>query len=52
MVDNISLNYDNDDTIDPYCMGCNRLIEEGNVVAFGEGIWHVQWYVTRIGFLY
>ncbi|GBC03839.1 hypothetical protein RclHR1_05350013 [Rhizophagus clarus] len=42
MVDNISLNYDNDDTIDPYCMGCNRLIEEGNVVAFGEGIWHVQ----------
>lgn len=51
MVDNISLNYDNDDTIDPCCMGCNRLIEEGNVVAFGEGIWHVQWYVTRISFL-
>ncbi|RIA88874.1 hypothetical protein C1645_739054 [Glomus cerebriforme] len=42
MVDNISLNYDNDDPVDPCCMGCGYLIEEGNVVAFGEGIWHVQ----------
>ncbi|CAI2162773.1 13429_t:CDS:10 [Funneliformis geosporum] len=42
MSDNASLNYDNDDSVDPCCMGCGFLIEEGNVVAFGEGIWHVQ----------
>jgi hypothetical protein len=30
---------------DPYCVGCHRLIEEGSVVQFGEGIWHFEWYV-------
>jgi hypothetical protein len=29
---------------DPYCVGCHRLIEEGSVVQFGEGIWHFEWY--------
>jgi hypothetical protein len=29
---------------DPYCIGCHRLIEEGSVVQFGEGIWHFEWY--------
>ncbi|CAG8654321.1 14034_t:CDS:2 [Funneliformis caledonium] len=42
MSDNASLNFDNDDSVDPSCMGCDLIIEEGNVVAFGEGIWHVQ----------
>ncbi|KAI8578378.1 hypothetical protein K450DRAFT_247604 [Umbelopsis ramanniana AG] len=27
---------------DPYCVGCHRLIEEGSVVQFGEGIWHFE----------
>ncbi|KAK3838795.1 MAG: hypothetical protein J3R72DRAFT_181907 [Linnemannia gamsii] len=27
---------------DPVCLGCHRSIEEGSVVAFGEGLWHVQ----------
>jgi hypothetical protein len=30
---------------DPVCIGCHRSIEEGSVVAFGEGLWHVQWQV-------
>lgn len=30
---------------DPVCLGCHRSIEEGSVVAFGEGLWHVQWQV-------
>jgi hypothetical protein len=30
---------------DPYCVGCHRLIEEGSVVQFGDGIWHFEWYV-------
>ncbi|RIB07463.1 hypothetical protein C2G38_428257 [Gigaspora rosea] len=33
------MNYEADETC---CMGCQRLIEEGNVIAFGEGIWHVE----------
>ncbi|KAK3834450.1 MAG: hypothetical protein J3R72DRAFT_372250, partial [Linnemannia gamsii] len=31
---------------DPVCIGCHRSIEEGSVVAFGEGLWHVQWQVA------
>ncbi|KAH8548383.1 hypothetical protein BGW37DRAFT_431011 [Umbelopsis sp. PMI_123] len=27
---------------DPYCVGCHRLIEEGSVVQFGDGIWHFE----------
>lgn len=34
-----------DEDQDPVCLGCHRSIEEGSVVAFGEGLWHVQWQV-------
>jgi len=34
------------DDQDPVCLGCHRSIEEGSVVAFGEGLWHVQWQVS------
>jgi hypothetical protein len=27
------------------CMGCNNVIEEGSVVAFGESLFHLEWYV-------
>ncbi|KAG9302849.1 hypothetical protein G9A89_009626 [Geosiphon pyriformis] len=37
-----SMGFDDEETVDPCCMGCCLIIEEGNVVAFGEGIWHVQ----------
>ncbi|KAF9949210.1 hypothetical protein BGZ72_008983 [Mortierella alpina] len=30
------------DEQDPVCLGCHRSIEEGSVVAFGEGLWHVH----------
>ncbi|CAG8593943.1 9284_t:CDS:10 [Dentiscutata erythropus] len=33
------MNFDAEDTC---CVGCQHLIEEGNVIAFGEGIWHVE----------
>jgi hypothetical protein len=26
------------------CMGCNNVIEEGSVVAFGESLFHLEWY--------
>ncbi|RUS13382.1 hypothetical protein BC937DRAFT_95414 [Endogone sp. FLAS-F59071] len=41
------MNPDIDDQPDPYCMGCSKIIEEGSVVAFGDGIWHVEWCVER-----
>ncbi|KAH7048208.1 hypothetical protein BKA57DRAFT_394691, partial [Linnemannia elongata] len=30
------------DEQDPVCIGCHRSIEEGSVVAFGEGLWHLS----------
>ncbi|OZJ06079.1 hypothetical protein BZG36_01112 [Bifiguratus adelaidae] len=33
---------DVEDQMGPFCMGCRNLIEEGSVVAFGDGIWHVE----------
>ncbi|KAK5829319.1 hypothetical protein F5H01DRAFT_271455, partial [Linnemannia elongata] len=29
---------------DPVCLGCHRSIEEGSVVAFGEGLWHCPFF--------
>jgi len=43
MVDVLGYSLDSEESIDPSCMGCGYLIEEGNVVAFGKGIWHVHW---------
>ncbi|CAG8602241.1 1069_t:CDS:2 [Paraglomus occultum] len=31
-----------DDVVDSVCSGCDLLIEEGRVVAFGEGLWHID----------
>ncbi|CAG8509180.1 3151_t:CDS:10 [Ambispora leptoticha] len=31
-----SMNFEDEETVDPCCMGCGLIIEEGNVVAFGE----------------
>lgn len=28
---------------DPHCHGCQKPIEDGSVVQFGEGIWHFEW---------
>ncbi|KAL1923054.1 uncharacterized protein VTP21DRAFT_9430 [Calcarisporiella thermophila] len=28
--------------LDPKCLGCHQTIEEGSVVAFGDGIWHIE----------
>ncbi|CAG8517967.1 1480_t:CDS:10 [Ambispora gerdemannii] len=35
-----SMSFEDEETVDPCCTGCGLIIEEGNVVAFGEGIWH------------
>ncbi|KAG5460561.1 MAG: hypothetical protein BJ554DRAFT_7378 [Olpidium bornovanus] len=32
---------------EPQCNGCRAIIHEGNVVAFGEGIWHLDWWVMN-----
>lgn len=45
MVDILGQSLNSEEGGDPCCMGCGYPIEEGNVVAFGEGIWHVHWYV-------
>lgn len=37
-----------DEDQDPVCLGCHLSIEEGSVVAFGEGLWHVQWQVDPL----
>nr|CAG8576089.1 3547_t:CDS:2 [Entrophospora candida] len=42
MVDILGQSLNSDEGGDPSCMGCGYLIEEGNVVAFGAGIWHVH----------
>ncbi|CAJ0766558.1 17942_t:CDS:2, partial [Entrophospora sp. SA101] len=42
MVDILGQSLNSDEGGDPSCMGCGYLIEEGNVVAFGTGIWHVH----------
>ncbi|KAJ1969639.1 hypothetical protein IWQ62_000489 [Dispira parvispora] len=33
---------DGDDQITA-CWGCKKQIEEGSVVSFGDGIWHIDW---------
>ncbi|CAG8569823.1 11978_t:CDS:10 [Diversispora eburnea] len=40
--ENIDIGGVGDESTDPYCMGCKTQIEEGNVVSFGDGIWHVH----------
>jgi hypothetical protein len=30
------------------CMGCNKVIEEGSVVAFGESLFHLEWYAFAL----
>ena len=40
--------YENNDNLteeceDPHCHGCQKAIEEGSVVQFGDGIWHFEW---------
>ncbi|CEG73149.1 hypothetical protein RMATCC62417_08583 [Rhizopus microsporus] len=39
--------YENNDNLaeeceDPHCHGCQKAIEEGSVVQFGDGIWHFE----------
>jgi hypothetical protein len=28
----------------PSCTGCNQIIEEGSVIAFGDSLFHLKWY--------
>lgn len=30
------------------CMGCNKVIEEGSVVAFGDSLFHLEWYAFAL----
>lgn len=32
----------------PNCQGCSKPIEEGAVVAFGESLFHVKWYIIDL----
>jgi hypothetical protein len=35
-----------EEIIAPSCQGCSKSIEEGAVVAFGEALFHVNWYIS------
>ncbi|KAI8992630.1 hypothetical protein BDB01DRAFT_443558 [Pilobolus umbonatus] len=37
-----SPNFNGEECEDPHCQGCQKPIEDGSVVQFGEGIWHFE----------
>lgn len=36
----------------PLCIGCRNPIEEGSVIAFGDALFHFDWQVMRLLFMY